>query len=160
MNIQLIFIGVLTLTATAQAAMMSSIGDSATANANQTIVSRLQIQKISDLNFGEASPGDAAKTIAPGNSENRENASFEVVGEPQRVFQIVLPARNSVKMISGFGGPNREILIQEFASTPSQIGVLDRRGTSTVFVGATRQGISNSQRPGEYSGQFSITVVY
>jgi hypothetical protein len=135
-------------------------GDSATALVKQTIVSRLHIRKISDLNFGEASPGDGPKIIPAGTSETRENASFEINGEALRPFQIILPARNSVKMINGVGGHNREIMVQEFSSTPSQSGVLDANGRTMVFVGATRQAISPNQKTGDYTGQFYVTVVY
>lgn len=138
----------------------ASFGDSSSAVAIQTIVHKLQIQKISDLNFGEASPGDGVKTILPGNSENKENASFEIRGEPTRGFQIILPARNSVKMITGSGGSNREIVIQDFASTPSHGGTLNPNGKSMIYVGATRAAISESQKTGEYVGQFYVTVVY
>lgn len=162
MNRQLIFTSpLLFVTLFAQlAAAAPTFGDTATASATQTIVYRIQIHKISDLNFGEASPGDAAKTILPGTSENRENASFELDGEPNRGFQIILPGRNSVKMIAGSGGPNREIVIQDFASTPATAGALDRNGKSTIFVGATRPAISSTQKSGDYVGQFNVTVVY
>jgi hypothetical protein len=138
----------------------TSFGDSSSAVATQTIVHKLQIQKISDLNFGEASPGDGAKTVLAGNSENRENASFEIRGEPTRGFQIILPARNSVKMVTGNGGGNREIVIQDFSSTPSSGGALDSNGKSMIYVGATRAAISDNQKTGEYVGQFYVTVVY
>lgn len=137
-----------------------SIGDSTAAMATQTIVQRLQIKKISDLNFGEASPGDGPKTILAGGVETRENASFEVQGEPLRAFQVILPAPNSVKMINGPGGANREIVIQDFNSTPAGGGLLDQAGKTTVFVGATRQAIPANQKVGDYAGQFYVTVVY
>lgn len=137
-----------------------SIGDSTAANANQKIVHRLKIKKVSDLDFGEASPGDGPKTVLPDTIETRENASFEIEGEPLRNFQIILPARNSVRMVNGIGGANREILIQEFSSNPSGVGMLNQTGKIMVFVGATRQAISSSQKVGDYTGQFFVTVVY
>lgn len=137
-----------------------NFGDSTAAFATQTIVQKLQIRKVSDLNFGDASPGDGEKTIIAGPIETRENASFEVDGEPLRPFQIVLPAKNSVKMINGQGGANREILIQEFTSFPPVAGILNSNGKSSVFVGATRSAIANNQKTGDYVGQFYITVVY
>ena len=134
--------------------------DSASGYAKQKIVHRLQIKKISDLDFGEASPGDAAKSIAPGSSENRENASFEVAGEPRRSYQIILPQKNSVKLVTGAGGPHREILIEDFKSSPAKVGVLDGNGKGMVFVGATREALSSRLKTGDYLGQFYVTVVY
>lgn len=134
--------------------------DSTSGYARQTIVHKLQIRKVSDLDFGEASPGDGPKTIAPGASETRENASFEVSGEPLRYFQIILPPRKSVHMINGGGGPQREIAIEEFTSYPHRSGALDQSGRSMIYVGATREAISTSQKAGDYMGRFYITVVY
>lgn len=135
-------------------------GDTEIASAKQTIVHRLQIQKISDLNFGEASPGDGSKIITAGNTETNENASFQVSGEPNRAYQIILPPDNSVKMVTGSGGANREIVIKDFNSTPSRLGRLDNVGQSKIYVGATRGSIPTTQKTGEYVGQFYITVVY
>lgn len=134
--------------------------DTSSAYAKQTIVRRLQIKKVSDLNFGEASPGDGPKIVSPGTSESRENASFEVVGEPQRYFQIILPQKNSVKMKNGLGGLHREILIQEFSSYPARTGTLGPSGKSMIYVGAKREAISAQQKTGDYVGQFFVTVVY
>jgi hypothetical protein len=158
MKFQLIYTILFLNSSFAQAA--PRFGDSTSAFAIQTIVQKLQIRKVSDLNFGDASPGDGEKTIIAGPIDTRENASFEVEGEPLRPFQIVLPAKNSVKMISGPGGVNREILIQEFNSFPPRVGILNTNGNSPVYVGATRSAISSNQKTGEYIGQFYITVVY
>lgn len=137
-----------------------SFGDSAMANATQTIIHKIQIKKISDLNFGEAAPGDGPKSIAPGSNENSENASFEIYGEPHHSFQIILPSPGSVKMISGEGGLNREIPILSFASNPNLLGKIDEDGKLMIFVGATRGLIPRTQKTGEYIGQFHVTVVY
>ncbi|WP_374076373.1 DUF4402 domain-containing protein [Bdellovibrio bacteriovorus] len=158
MKIQLISASLLLMSLGASAA--PNFGDSASAVATQRIVHRLQISKVSDLNFGEASPGDGPVTVMPGVSENTENASFEVRGEPSRLYQIILPANNSVKMLNGNGGADREILIKEFLSFPARAGTLDGTGKSMIFVGAKRDAISNKQKVGDYIGQFYITVVY
>ncbi|WP_374029438.1 DUF4402 domain-containing protein [Bdellovibrio bacteriovorus] len=135
-------------------------GDAATASATQRIVHRLQISKVSDLHFGEASPGDGPLTISPGISENGENASFEIHGEPNRLIQILLPPDNSIKMIQGSGGQDKEIIIKEFLSFPSRKAILDGNGRAMIFVGAKRDAISAKQNAGDYAGQFVITVIY
>ena len=158
MKFQQIYISFLIFSSVAAA--NPSIGDSTLALSTQTIVHRIHISKISDLNFGEASPGDGPKTIFASGVETRENASFEVQGEPLRSFQIVLPGKNSVKMVNGSGSANREIVIQDFNSSPSNGGSLDFNGKKIVFVGATRPAISPNQKVGDYIGQFYVTVVY
>lgn len=157
MKIQTIFTLVALWSACASA---GRLGDATTAYATQKIVHRLEISKISDLNFGEASPGDGPLTVLPGVSETTENASFEVHGEPNRLFQIVLPANSSVKMINGGGGKDREILIKEFLSFPVRAGLLDNSGKTMIYVGAKRDAISPKQKVGDYVGQFVVTVVY
>lgn len=158
MKIQLLFALFPLLSCVAYAA--GGFSDSTSGFAKQKIVQKLQITKISDLNFGEASPGDGAKVIPAGVSENNENASFEVRGEPFRLFQIVLPSDNSVKMINGSGGTHKEILIKSFESYPAKAGILTDMGRSTIFIGASREAISSRQVVGDYIGQFYITVVY
>lgn len=158
MKLQLLFVLLTLISETTFAG--ASFGDSASATARMSIVHKINIKKISDLNFGEASPGDGPKTVAPGIAENFENASFEIQGEPLRNYQIVLPPNNSVKMITGSGGVHREVTIREFASIPNRAGFLDSNGRSFLFVGATREAISPNQKTGDYSGQFYVTVVY
>lgn len=135
-------------------------GDTVTATARQTVVQKIEIRRISDLNFGEAVPGEGPKTISPGTSENAENASFQVHGEGSRLFQIILPTSGSVTMVTGSGGQDREIKIQSFDSYPQQSGLLDSTGRAIVYVGAKRDALSTTQKPGVYEGQFTVTVVY
>jgi hypothetical protein len=138
----------------------SSSSNSADASLIQRIIHKIQIARISDLNFGEASPGDQQKTINPGQQENSENASFRVTGEPYRSFFILLPAANSVLLKLGPGGPSREIQINQFQSFPANMGRLNASGESMVFVGATRDKIAANQQAGDYLGNFIVTVVY
>ena len=158
MKFQLIYAIVLATTSVSKAATRFS--DSASAIAKQQIVHRLQIKKTSDLNFGEASPGDGPKLVPAGTAENPENASFEVRGEPNRMYQIVLPSNNSVVMSTTGGGPNGEITIKEFFSWPIRYGMMNGNGESNIYVGALREAIKTKQKVGEYTGQFVVTVVY
>jgi hypothetical protein len=158
MKLQLIFITIFAASSVSYAATRFS--DSATATARQVVVHRLQIEKTSDLNFGEASPGDGPKLVPAGTSENPENASFAVRGEPSRMYQIVLPSHNSVVMATSGGGPNGQITIKEFYSWPIRYGIMNSNGESNIYVGALREGIKVKQKVGEYTGQFVVTVVY
>lgn len=136
---------------------------SVNANANQTVTAAIAIAKVSDLEFGSAAQGDAAKTVAPGSSENAENASFTVTGQASTAYTITLPADGVVKMITAGGGSaNTEINVNSFVSNPAAgaNGLLDGSGTQTLFVGATRAALGASQNTGSYTGSFSVTVVY
>lgn len=137
-----------------------SIDGTTQASAIQKIVQKLQIIKISDLDFGEASPGDGVKVVAPGQQETFENASFRVIGEPRKSFVIFLPPPNSVTMKLGAGGPNQEIKLIQFTSNPSSNGLLDNSGQAMIYVGASREAISLSAKAGDYSGTFVVTVIY
>ena len=162
-------LGILTLSFTgslaslllaSQSALASINSETAEAFASQKVTQKIQISKISDLNFGEASPGDSPKTVPPGQQDNMENASFRVVGEPFRNFFIFLPPANSVVMKLGSGGPNSQIRVDQFQSFPSQMGQLGARGETIVLVGATREALSVQQKNGDYVGGFTVTVVY
>lgn len=134
--------------------------DRATAFSTQRVVHKIQISKVSDLNFGEASPGEGAKTVPPGRQENAENASFRILGEPNRSFFILLPPPNTVVMRLGSGGHRREIRVQNFQSFPSKMASLNSKGESMVYVGATRDSLPSNQKSGDYVGSFVLTVVY
>lgn len=147
------------LTSPAQAS-----SSTASAYASQTVVQTIKIEKISDLQFGNAPQGDGPKQIAAGTSESLENASFEVTGEAGRSFFIILPF-NGVVTMNWMGSEEatadaRPIPVNQFRSHPSLFGSLDAQGKLRVFVGATRSALHPRQRPGQYTGQFSVTVVY
>ncbi len=133
----------------------------AIAQALQKVIAKLEIAKLSDLDFGEAPQGDVAKTIAPGASENGENASFNVVGEPDRAFTVRLPGDGTVKLeTDGGGAANKEIAVSGFASFPATTGQLSASGSQMLFVGATRGQLLDNQQTGTYSGSFTVEVVY
>jgi hypothetical protein len=131
-----------------------------TAQSLQTVLACLTVHKESDLNFGEAPQADPAKTVPPGRAENSENASFEVNGEPGTAFSIVLPTNNAVKMTVSGGGANQEIAVSSFTSYPATQGVVAANGESIIYVGATRAKLASNQKPGKYSGTFSVSIVY
>lgn len=136
---------------------------SVNANANQIVTAAIAIVKVSDLEFGSAAQGDASKTVAPGSSENSENASFTVTGQPSTAYTITLPVDGTVKMITAGGGTSdTEINVNSFASTPAAgaNGLLNGSGTETLFAGATRAALSATQVTGTYTGAFTVTVVY
>lgn len=119
----------------------------------------ISITAVSNLDFGAAFAGDRRLTISPGNSDNAENASFFVKGDPRRSFSIIVPTE--IYMITGTGDvPNKKILVDRFRTRPNQNGRLDRNGEKLILVGARRDNLLANQVAGAYSGSFMITVVY
>lgn len=137
---------------------------SATTSANVTsyIKRALSINKVSDMNFGTASPGDPSKVIPPGSSENLENASFKIYGEPNSNFFINMPYANEVKINTGNGGtPQTEIIVREFkTNADGSIPKFDDKGSFNLYVGATRDQIRLDQTPGPYIGHFPVIIIY
>ena len=133
-----------------------------TAQALQTVIAAISISQVSDLDFGSAAPGDAAKTVAPGAAENAENASFLVTGEASTAYTITLPADSTVVMQTGAGGANETIGVDSFTSNPAAgaNGLLDGSGQQDLFVGATRDALGASQVAGAYTATFTVDVVY
>lgn len=136
-------------------------GASGSGQVVQKVVRNLSIQSVSELNFGVASAGDGSKTIAPGRSENAENGSFLVEGEPGASFRILLPPDGVVKMsVSNSNAPQKTIAVNQFNSYPSQSGVIDSQGEQRLFIGATREALLSNQASGNYKGYYRVTVVY
>lgn len=138
----------------------SALAASATGTAKQKVITALSISNTSDLDFGTATPGTSAKTVAAGSSENAENGSFAVAGQPNTTYTISLPADNSVFLTTGAGGSHQTISINSFTSSPSATGSLNGSGTQNLFVGATRSAMDVDQATGDYTGTYTVTVVY
>lgn len=135
---------------------------STTGTAKQVVISALAITNVSDLDFGTAAPGDAAKLVAPGTSENAENGSFTVAGQANTAYTITLPADGTVTMVTGGGGANETIAVDTFTSYPAAgaNGLLDGTGNQPLYVGATRAALGAGQVAGNYAGTYTVTVVY
>lgn len=120
----------------------------------------LTLTAISDLSFGEAPQGDTVKTIPAGSAENPFNASFNVTGDPNTSFTIVLP--DALDLTTGGGGANERMNVSNFMSSPAAgaNGLLSSSGTQTIFIGASRHSLPMTQVPGIYQGSFSVSVVF
>lgn len=138
----------------------NAIAASTTGNAVQVVTAALNIANVSALDFGTAVQGDAAKTVAPGASENAENGSFNVTGQPSTAYTITLPSNGSVQMTTGGGGANETIAVENFASFPANTGMLSAGGSQLLLVGAQRAALGASQVAGSYTGTYTVTVVY
>lgn len=142
--------------------MNSSFAASTTGTAKQVVIAAISIANVSDLDFGTAPAGDAAKTVAPGTSEDAENGSFTVSGAANTAYTITLPADGTVTMTTGGGGANETIAVSTFTSSPAagSNGLLSGTGTQNLYVGATRAALGAAQVAGNYTATYTVTVVY
>ncbi len=121
----------------------------------------LHIHWRSDLQFGVAIQGDSAKTIPPDASALSGAASVEVMGRPNRTYNIILP-QNRVGLSNISFECGAKIWVSDFRSSPQDglNGKLDATGKQMIYIGATREAISAQQPRGKYAGSFLITAVY
>lgn len=159
----LAFLGGLTILANAHA--QSSV----TVTADVYIVQPTAIYKVSDLRFGAVVPGTSGGTVTLGTNGTRTAtgtvvlppqlaygaASFNVLGSPNSVFTLTLPASLTLIRAGGL----ETMTVSNFVSSPSGTGTLNSGGTATVNVGA-RLTIAANQVLGAYSGSFNVTVGY
>lgn len=118
----------------------------------------IDIRQQSDLFFGNGPQGDPPKVVPPGTGENGQNASFIVRGDKNRVYTIILPTTGQLIHSGGTDSIN----IFNFQSFPAEgaNGLLDDKGRQILYVGATRDMLRFNQSPGDYTGTFTVQVVY
>lgn len=130
-----------------------------TAKAKLKVVQSINVTTTSDLIFSEAGAGAAEETVLPDTSENAQNASFEITGEPNRAVTVTLPGDGVVVMkTAGGGSPESEVAVNQFTS--NSIPDLGGAGQATLFVGATRAALASNQVAGDYEADFIVDVVY
>ena len=134
------------------------------------IVQPIQINRLSDLEFGDIAAGTSSNgTVIIDPNGNRTStggvvlmtvttnynaASFTVNGYPNAAFSIVLPS--SIDIYSN----SYSMLINNFTSNiGATVSVLNALGQANINVGATLN-VDNNQSPGLYSGSFDVTVAY
>ena len=128
----------------------------------QVVLSALRIEKISDMKFPDAVAGDDPYTIVPSQGETFQNASFDIYGEANKSFRIILPSNGKVKLrIKNHYAGNAVIDVNKFQSNYSNnFGRIKNNGKASLYVGATRSELKLNQRAGRYQGRFNISVVY
>jgi hypothetical protein len=129
--------------------------DTESATATITIIESIDLVKNLDLRFPQASRGESAATVAPGDSEA---ATFSVSGAPSTNITTSID-QSSIEMIIGLGDTDEtRIVVNNFQhNAPTQ---LDALGTASFGVGATRAAILSNQATGAYQGTFNVTVSY
>lgn len=84
-------------------------------------------------------------------------AQFNITGDPNAAYAVTLPADDVVTITIAGGGST--MAVSSFVSSPAPTGTLDGGGAQILKVGATLT-VGASQAVGNYSGTFSVIVVY
>jgi hypothetical protein len=139
----------------------------ATATSNARVITAISITKLVDLRFGDIVPGAAIGTVRMtpagvrtstggttlGNGAGSSPASFQVSGQANATFAIVLPV--SVNVSNGV----QTMVVNTWRSTPNSPANLQAAGTRTLSVGATCR-VGANQAAGTYTANFNVTVSY
>ncbi len=135
------------------------------------VVAPIDIQKNTDMNFGNIAVGAATGTVQllpngtrnasgsislPANSGSPSAATFTVTGQGNYTFAITLPATaHTIKDAS-----NNTMTVTNFTSDPATTGTLSN-GSKVINVGATLNASAN-QPVGTYTSTtaFEVKVEY
>lgn len=123
---------------------------------NQVLAIPISIVKNSDLNFGIIPAGDPTVIVPPGSSENPQNASFTITGDPNVAFSIVLPS--TITILLNGTGPT-QLQVNAVNSNPSGSSILDGAGLKNIFVGGSLN-VPPGIISGNYTGSFTVEVAY
>lgn len=152
-------------------------GETSTASgtARVQVVAPPQVVALDSLRFGQlmSPPTAGTVTVAPNGTVTstldlvsfpsvRAPAHFLVVGERNRRF--VTAVSNSTVILNQNGTPMVVSALTYNRPTAqgqgqNQHNRTDNRGFFNLYVGGTLNVLAN-QQPGEYSGEFEVTVVY
>lgn len=139
-------------------------GNAVIVNVTAVIGKPITLEKIQDINFGEIIRGTRKPLTATGKMtisasgnvklewKDKNSASFQPITEELKV-PIYDTKQNSMETF---------ITLKE-GITPDVNGVvniLNGTTSSMIFEGKLPNGVSNTQAPGEYSGQFTVRATY
>lgn len=135
----------------------NAYSQSATGIAKLKIIQALSLVNTSDLDFGVLSSGATGQqTVA---ASDPTAAGFDVTGEANTTYNIVLPS-SAITMSANGGGPGNEIDVDSFTSDAAgNTGTLSGTGTDSFNVGG-QTTLTGTESTGEYAGNFTVTVSY
>lgn len=118
----------------------------------------IAIEWTQDLNFGTLVQGDSAKRVRPAKGEPN-NARFDVTGDKNTAYTIILPVSFD---ITRNGSGSFPLQVKNLKSKPAEgaNGLLNKKGKQTLYIGARLQKIPQNQAGGNYSGTFTVDVIY
>lgn len=141
-------------------AFNSQYGETASGNAKAKlkVIKALTVVSTRDLNFGEAERSDWSGFVSPW--DDTLSAIFHVTGEIGRAINVTVPGNGTVKMLVNGGNenePNDVIEVNDFNFAGSTILY---GGETDIYIGATHAPILATQSDGDYTGTFTVSVVY
>jgi hypothetical protein len=138
----------------------------ATATASARVLTKIQLTKTSDLNFGDLVAGAALGTAVVNTAGVRSStggvslavgtvsqAAFTVQGEPNKSYTIAIPA--SVTISSGANN----MTVNTFTSNLASPATLPAGGSQALNIGATLN-VGANQATGSYTNTFNVTIAY
>lgn len=117
----------------------------------------ITISTNSNLVFGTVAAGTGPYSISPDTRETSSNASFDLAGDKNTAFTIILPSSATV---SRNGGGVYNITVSNFTSYPAGVGTLGNNRKAKLFVGARINTVPINIPGGSYSGYFTVEVIY
>lgn len=131
-------------------------GSTAVGQIFMRVLANLNIEQVAPMVFPSAFAGAASETIS---LDGDNGARFVVSGQPNTSFQINIP--DEVILQTGSADEeNQKIKVYNFMSYPAQKGIIDSEGKQTIKLGATRDALLPDQADGEYSGTYTIEIIY
>jgi hypothetical protein len=147
-------------------------GASVSANASATILEGISIVNSSqkDLAFGTivAGPSSGSVKVAPNGtrtvelnggqqlaSSTAQAAQVILRASPNSAYTITLPS-TAVTIVNGAGNV---MTVSNFTADPNGSATLNTSGEAMINVGATLN-INGNQKPGYYTGTFSVSFAY
>ncbi|MFM5952963.1 MAG: DUF4402 domain-containing protein [Novosphingobium sp.] len=153
--------------AAASFATSAQAATTASANATAEILSSLTVTNTADLQFGQIAANTGGTVTVNANSTvatsgalvstgTRSPAAFDVVGSPNAMVVVTLPAA-PVNLTRALG--TETMVLSGFNTNPGGAFQLNGTGNGSFNVGGTL-AVASGQTPGTYSGSFQVSVEY
>lgn len=120
------------------------------------VTASVQIAKKNDILFSAGLPGDPPQAILAEDSSHA--AGVQLIGIPYQTFNVHLPLQIKLALGEGNSADSR-VSVSGFRCL-SGTAILTASGAATQQVGALREALRQTQKPGLYQGTFLVTVVY
>jgi hypothetical protein len=161
-----LILGALILTAFGASSLFAQSSATQSTTASARVLAKIQLAKLTDLNFGDLVAGAAAGTVVVDIAGARTStggvslaagtvsqASFTVTGEPNKSYTITVPA--SVTLNSGAN----TMAVNTFVLNPVTPATIPVGGTQPLNIGATLN-VGANQATGSYTNTFNVVVAY
>jgi hypothetical protein len=161
-----LILGALILTAFGASSLFAQSSATQSTTASARVLAKIQLAKLTDLNFGDLVAGAAAGTVVVDIAGARTStggvslaagtvsqASFTVTGEPNKSYTITVPA--SVTLNSGAN----TMAVNTFVLNPVTPATIPVGGTQALNIGATLN-VGANQATGSYTNTFNVVVAY